>query len=407
MLPPAHNAVFDLHTGVMSLQKYYEPRRGNRRVEPDEFRASLKKAVERRLVSDVPISISLSGGTDSTAVAALTAQLTNSEIKAFTTATGEEVGDETALIAHFLKQYPQFQLEKSSLSEASFCEHYRKIIFHMDEPFVRQSAYVRWEIANLTERCGRKVLLNGEGADEILGGYVPFAPRFLIDLLKRHRLIRFGREFWSALVHPERRRMFDAFRKQLLFEGSARAAQEARAKEFQRKFGVKLDRGEERTPHYDDIKDYLFSLVHDYSLPRLLNCNDKMTMANSVEGRAPFLDHEFVDLAFSMDPTELVVDGWRKFPLRQAMRELVPDEILFRKCKSAFNAPIFNYLRSESIRQRIKQIFQEPRTAAVFSPETYVSEYESFLSRRGGDRTFLLHGLFLEEWARMFEVEFV
>jgi asparagine synthase (glutamine-hydrolysing) len=406
MLPPAHNAVFNLRTKRLILAEYYEPRRGNRRVTPDEFRATLKKAVERRLVADVPVSISLSSGTDSTSVAALTAQLTKTGIKAFTTATGQQVGDETALISHFLARYPQFELERSSLSEASFCEHYREAIFHMDEPFARQSAYVRWEIANLTRQNHRKVLLNGEGADEVLGGYVSFAPRFLFDLLKKGHVVRLARELYATLVHPERRRIVRELQGVMSPEKSRRAETSAKAAEFQRKFGIRVERAEDAVPRYGDIKDFLDSQVRGYSLPRLLICNDKMSMANSVEGRAPFLDHEFVDLAFSMETTDLMVNGWRKFPLREAMQGLVPDEILFRRSKDAFNAPIFDYLRSEPIRRRISEIFREPRTAAIFSPSAYVGEYERFLSRRGADRPFLLHGLFLEEWARMFEVEF-
>lgn len=406
MLPPAHNAVLDLRTGVMTMHKYYDPRRGSGHVTPDEFRATLKKAVERRLVADVPISISLSSGTDSTSVAALTAQLSNSSIKAFTTTSDQGVGDESALISHFLTRYPQFELEKSNLSEASFCEHYREIIFHMDEPFGRQSAYVRWEIAKLTGANHRKVLLNGEGADEILGGYAAFAPRFLIDLLKRGRLIRFAQEVGATLVHPERGRIASELRAITSKAKSNRVHAEAAATAFQRKYGISLDRVNREPRRFADIKDFLHAWVHEYSLPRLLLCNDKMTMANSVEGRAPFLDHEFVDMVFSMDTTNLVVNGWRKFPLREAMRGLVPDEILFRKSKDAFNAPIFEYLRSESIQRRVKTVFQDARTAAVFSPRAYMAEYERFLSRRAADRPFLLHGLFLEEWARMFEVDF-
>jgi hypothetical protein len=107
-----------------------------------------------------------------------------------------------------------------------------------------------------------------------------------------------------------------------------------------------------------------------------------------------------------MDTTDFVVSGSRKFPLREAMRGLVPDEILFRKNKDTFNAPIFEYLRNESIQTRVRELFQEPRTGEVFSPQSYLAEYERFVSRRAADRPFLLHGLFLEEWARMFEVDF-
>jgi len=406
MLPSAHNALFDLRSKRMTMDRYYRPRRGTRRVAPDEFRATLEKAVDRRLVSDVPVSISLSSGTDSTSVAALMARLTTDRIKALTTATDQDVGDETALISHFLTRYPQFDLEKSSLSEASFCRHYREIIFHMDEPFARQSAYVRWEIANLTRASSRKVLLNGEGADEVLGGYVSFAPRFLAHLLKHRHLLRFAREFLATLVHPERDRIIRELRDGALSTDQRRVVATAKASEFQRKYGIRIPWCDDEPTAYKDIKDFLDAQVHGYSLPRLLICNDKMSMANSVEGRAPFLDHEFVDLAFSMDTTDFVVNGARKFPLREAMRGLVPDEILFRKNKDTFNAPIFEYMRNESIQARVRELFREPRTGGVFNPRSYLAEYERFVSRRAADRPFLLHGLFLEEWARMFEVDF-
>ena len=404
MVPPAHNAIFDLASRKLTMHRYYAPSDGRRRVAAEEFGAALKKAVERRLVSDVPVSISLSSGTDSTAVAAFMAQLSAGSVMAFTTATEREVGDETALIASFTARYPQFELRKSYLSEESFCTHYRDAIFHMDEPFARQSAYVRWEIAKLTHQNRRKVLLNGEGADEILGGYISFAPRFMVHQLKRYHPFRFGREFFATLRHPERKRILSGLR-EVMSSDSARRAR-ASADALRRKFRVRVDRIEEPAAHFKDIKGFLHSQVEGYSLPRLLICNDKMSMANSVEGRAPFLDHEFVDLAFSMDTSSFMVDGWRKFPLREAMKGLVPDEILFRKSKDAFNAPIFDYLRSEPIQRRIAQLFEQPRTASIFDPGAYRAEYESFLSRRAADRPFLLHGLFLEEWARMFEVEF-
>jgi asparagine synthase (glutamine-hydrolysing) len=405
MLPPAHNAVFDLGTGVLELSRYYEPRRDNRKVVPEEFRAVLKKAVERRLMADVPISISLSSGTDSTAVAALTAQSTQAKVKAFSTTSEYGIGDETALLAHFIDRYPQFELEKSSLSDASFCANYRQLIWHMDEPFARQSAYVRWEVANLAQRHERKVLLNGEGADEVLGGYATFAPRFLSELLRQGSLLRFAREFYATLRHPERDRILMLWREmRAQSRGDSDEANE-QARALQRRFELTLEPSSTKARRYDDVKDLLHDWVHRSSLPRLLLCNDKMAMANSVEGRAPFLDHEFVDYAFSLDSRQLLVDGLRKFPLREAMRGLVPDEILFRRSKEAFHAPIFQYLRAEPIERRVREIFAEPRTAAYFNPRAYLADYERFLAQRGGDRLFLLHGLFLEEWARMFEVE--
>jgi hypothetical protein len=241
----------------------------------------------------------------------------------------------------------------------------------------------------------------------VLGGYAPFAPRFILELLKKGNLIRFGHELAALFAHPERERLLREFRSLLSPAASRQSAERTAATALKNKFGISFDWVEIEQPRYAGIKDFLHGWIYQYSLPRLLVCNDKMSMANSVEGRAPFLDHEFVDMAFSMDTRDLMVNGLRKFPLREAMQGLVPDEILLRKSKDAFNAPIFEYLRSESLQRRVKEVFRDPRTAAVFSPRAYLAEYERFLARRGADRPFLLHGLFLEEWARTFDVDFV
>jgi len=405
MLPPAHNAIFDLRTGRISLHRYYSPNHASRHVSPDEFLSVLRRSVQRRLVSDVPVSVSLSSGVDSSSVAALMSEFTDTSIKAFTTATGEVLGDETALISRFLEKYPQFVMEGTSLSEASFCQNYRDIIYHMDEPFARQSAYVRWEIANLTSRHRRKVLLNGEGADEILGGYTPFAPHFLLNLLKHGLIARFVRELYFTLIHPERKRIIDAFQNATFAPWAKRQLEEEGVRNRQRRFGIRVEPRVETSRKFYNLKDYLHTLIFESSLPRLLNCNDKMTMANSVEARAPYLDHELVDLAFSMDDRDYLVDGLRKYPLRQAMHDRVPDEILYRKNKDAFNAPIFDYLRAEPIQSRIRVVFKEARTAGIFDSRAYLEEYDRFLARKAADRPFLLHGFFLEEWFSIFDIE--
>jgi len=406
LLPPAHNGVYDLRSGNLILHRYYLPRRGHQHITTDEFRHALSKSVRSRLISDVPISVSLSSGIDSTSVAALTARFTTTQIKAFTTTSDQGLGDETALIQSFLNKYPSFDLEQASLSESSFCANYREIIYHMDEPFARQSAYVRWIIARLTKSHNRKVLLNGEGADEILGGYFAFSPHFLVYLARHFKLIRLVRELYATATHPESRNIIESFRSGVLSQAADLKRRESAALRLKNQFRIQIDPVQSPCPKYTDIKDYLEKLVMEASLPRLLNCNDKMTMANSVEARAPFLDHEFVDMVFSMDPADFIVAGRRKSPLRQAMLGLVPNEILFRKSKDAFYAPVFHYLKNSQIKQRIKHIFSEARTSAVFSPIAYLKEYERYLSGHGENRAFLLHALLLEEWSRVFEVDF-
>lgn len=404
MLAPAHRAVFDLRARTMTVQRYYTPQFGRREVSDSEFRDAVRSAVESRLIADVPISISLSSGIDSTSVAAFTARANGCRVKAFTLASTDRVGDETELLSGFLRCYPQLEMEKSYISAERFCDHYREIIYHLDEPFARQSAYVRWEVANLASRRHRKVMLNGEGADELLGGYAAFTPVFTADLLRRWCVLRFGRELAAMAKLPGAKDALRELRKKLPILGAGDRSYDERMRALRDRLSIRVGHVRPRALPAEDIKSYLFALVNDYSLPRLLNCNDKMAMANSVEGRAPFLDHELVDLIFSMDADQLLVSGWRKYPLRRAMEGLVPNEILFRRSKDSFHAPVFEYFRTDRISQRVEEIFDEARTASIFSSQRYLDEYRRFRSRKGGDGVFLFHAFLLEEWARIFDV---
>jgi asparagine synthase (glutamine-hydrolysing) len=405
LLPPAHNALFDLKSRKFTMYRYYEPAHGSNAVSFEEIRHVLERSVKRRLLSDVPISISLSGGVDSSCIAALVTSNTKEKVKAFTTTSAHGLGDETSLVQLFLRRYPQFEMEQSRLSEESFCENYRDIIFHMDEPFARQSSYVRWEIANLCHRHDRKVLLNGEGADEMLGGYLAFTPYYFRDLLRRFLIGRFISEVYYGLAYKELTKYVRSVDGRLMFRTKYLEHKNNEAERNQKLFGIKLKPSLNLKRGVEDVKEHLADLVSESSLPRLLNCNDKMTMANSVEGRAPFLDHEFVDLVFSMDSRDFINKGCRKFPLRQALRGKVPDEILFRRDKDAFRAPIFTYLRGHRLQKRIQEIFRDARTASIFSSTAFLKEYDGFLAKKRSNRVMLLHGLFLEEWARIFEVE--
>lgn len=86
------------------------------------------------------------------------------------------------------------------------------------------------------------------------------------------------------------------------------------------------------------------------------------------------------------------------------MEGLVPNDILFRRSKDSFRAPVFEYFRTDRISQRIEVIFADARTASVFSPQRYLEEYRRFRSRKAGDGVFLFHAFLLEEWARIFDV---
>lgn len=410
MLPAGCTAEFDLQTRRLRIDRYYDLPLGDRRVSPDEVRDTLRRAVQRRLVSDVHVSLSLSGGIDSSAVAAFMATGTDQRIMAFTTQSGESRGDETEFVKLLVARYDNLELRTNPLAPESFFENYRKIIYHMDEPFSGHVPYVRWEIARTCHEHDRKVMLNGEGADELIGGYWISLAFFLSDLFRRGRWRRLAKELRALRGTNELGTVVATFLAvAMLPSGFAIHQTERKYKRLKAGFDIRLDYGdvssEIRAMKQSDERQMRKRLVTELILPHLLICNDKMSMANSVEARVPFLDYEFAELALSMASEDLVVDGLRKHPLREAVRGIVPDAILDRKRKDYFSAPTSKYLRSERMGLRIHEVFADARSACFMDPTTVLRQFEAYQHKRSSvSKNVILRALWLEEWMRVFDV---
>ncbi|MHC5209590.1 MAG: asparagine synthase (glutamine-hydrolyzing) [Planctomycetota bacterium] len=408
MLPAGHSAEFDLTTRRLAIERYYDLPIGNRPVPPEEILEGLKRGVERRLVSDVPVSLSLSGGIDSSSIAAILAT-TQEHVTAFSTQSGQRRGDETHLIRALLERYPNIEMQTNPLAADSFIENFRHIIWHMDEPFLGHVPYVRWEVARTCHEHGHKVLLNGEGADELVGGYWISLGYFMGDMLRSGRWGRMTRELRALSGTKELRTVLTSMIVlSLLPSAVARRVAGRRDRGLQRRYGIRLDAADISSElgamKQMDGKHALKRLVTEMILPHLLMCNDKMSMSNSVEARCPFLDYEFAELAMQIPAEDLVVDGLRKHPLREAVRGLVPAEILDRKQKDYFSAPTKEYLRHERMAERVRELFADARTASVLDPRAVLDDYDALLDRKSANKSFLLRAICLEEWMRVFDV---
>lgn len=409
LVPAGCTAEFDLDRRTLSIDRYYDLPLGDRKVSPEEVRDTLRRAVQRRMISDVPVSLSLSGGIDSSAVAAFMATSTSDSMIAFTTQSGESRGDETEFVKQLIARYDNLELRTNPLAPESFLENYRKIIYHMDEPFLGHVPYVRWEIARTCHEADRKVMLNGEGADELIGGYWISLAFFLSDLFRKGHWRRLAKELRALSGTNELGTVVATFLAvAMLPSGFAIHQTERKYKKLKAGFGIRIDYGdtsaEIRAMKACDERGIRKRLVTELILPHLLLCNDKMSMANSVEARVPFLDYEFAELALSIASQDLVVGGLRKYPLREALRGLVPDVILDRKRKDYFSAPTGKYLREEAMGQRIREVFSDARSAAFMDPSAVLRQFEAYQHKRSGGKNMILRALWLEEWMRVFDV---
>ncbi len=338
----------------------------------ERVREKLLEAVRLRLVSDVPLGAFLSGGIDSSSVVAAMARLTDRPVKTYSI--GFEGEDS------YYNELPYARIVAKAFStdhheiivRPEVAELLPKLIWHMDEP-IADSAFITTYLVSRLARQSVTVILSGVGGDELFGGY----RRYLGDGLRRYyRLLPRGvRRKWLPAVFarlPQDRhtgwknyvRYANAFVKTAELEPALRYmsyltvfSPEVRAALLRNHSAREQPEGEgsvseilkgyfERCCTADPLHQNLYVDIKTSLPDDLLALTDKMSMAASIECRAPFVDHELVELA-SRIPSQWKVRGLTmKFLLKKAVQPWLPEEILRRK-KRGFGAPVGAWLRND------------------------------------------------------------
>jgi asparagine synthase (glutamine-hydrolysing) len=385
------------------------------------YRELLEGAVESHLMSDVPLGMFLSGGLDSSAVAALATKIRGDQIKTFAVGYGEEAFSELGfareVAAHIRSDHHEVRL-----SREEFFESLPRLIWHEDEPIVWPSSVSLYAVARLA-RDHVTVVLTGEGSDETLAGYTRYAWTLLnarmdrayrsvtTDGLRRlvrktihsgplgatlHRklehtfLVRDGNS-WPSFYYDN---FFSAFaaaeQATLLMPAALAEAGDAYAgsmEAWERSRGDLLNR-----LLYADINSYLIELLMK---------QDQMSMAASVESRVPFLDHKLVEFTATI-PAQYSIQGMAgKFILKHAVEDLLPRSIVYRT-KMGFPTPWEYWLAGPQL-DDIERMLLEPRSLerGLFRPEALkqiFAEHRAKL-RDHGNRIWRL--LNLETWFRV------
>jgi asparagine synthase (glutamine-hydrolysing) len=329
-------------------QGYWYPERVQIQVTNAEEAAQLfvnkaRECVAIHLRSDVTVGCALSGGLDSSSIAVLIDELKNGKrdpLHTFTSTFPGEAVDEreyTDAVLAKIHAEPHFVTPDPNV----FLQDLDRFVWVHDEPMGGLSQYAGYCVARLTRHAGVPVTLNGQGGDEIFSGYWQSYFLYLRELWHHRRLLTLGSHFVGALLgngnatllsqvpimlrryHARRRpslqlrvrnqvikSTIDPLREILALDGQARRVYEIR-------------------------------IMH---LPRLLKWDDRNSMAFSVEGRYPLLDHELIELCLSLAPHTLYKLGWTKYPLRLGLRNKLPPKVLYRRSKFGFETPQDNWL---------------------------------------------------------------
>jgi asparagine synthase (glutamine-hydrolysing) len=382
-LPAAHWLSLD-GAGDLRLRRYWDLDR-EQRAAPERcggdyekrFYTLFEDAVRLHLRSDVPVGTCLSGGLDSSAIVCVANRLLHREQampdglvatrqKTFSSCFDDQRYDEREYIAAVIAltgAEPNYTFPQGGeLPQVA-----QQLIWHQDEPFGSTSIYAQWCVMQRAANRGIKVLLDGQGADELLAGYPGYFDYQWSSLFRQRRWTELWREldayrrlYTASPVHLAARLL------RLLAPAGARAV----ARHLRRGSVLGLDPQFAQAYHNrvylvaeqerDPFDSALYTILVRFGLPALLRYEDRNAMAHSVESRVPFLDYRLVEYVFSLPADQKIRDGRTKAVLRHALKDVLPETVRLRRDKMGFVTPERQWM-SHELRGWVREIFASDR----------------------------------------------
>ena len=384
----------------------------------EEFQQLFFDSVRLRLHSDVPLGTCLSGGLDSSAIVMAINKFLKKEKfaqigkwqKTFSAVYGRKfVIDEQKFIREVIKKtgaksYLTFPEGKK------LAEEIKKLIWHQDQPFSTTSIFAQWNVFKLAGAKKIKVMLDGQGADELLAGYTGYFGINLMSLLKKGKIGTFLLElFYFAYRHPSFLSQLKMITKRAFSAGWFGASA---TKKFQRNNIIykifqpdflALKTPPQRKRIYDDyFQDALYHSLK-MNLSSLLRYEDRNSMAFSLESRVPFLDYRLVEFIFSLDNSYKIRNGQTKWIMRQALKDLLPSKILNRQDKIGFATPEEDWLRGD-LKPELIKVFSSKSFAdrGFVDPKKVLQLFNDFIDKKISDSQIFWRLYCLEMWYRVF-----
>jgi len=350
-LPPAHNLVLNLNTLQADTSCYYNLEKNIQAYTlPAEnnlqktFEELLDHSISIHLRADVPVGSTLSGGLDSSTLVAMAARkMQGNTFKTFTAAYHEKDIDESDYARKAIASQQNIDGHFTYPNASTYWQDIDKLIWHQDLPINSTSMFAQWEVMKLAKQQNTKVLLDGQGADEILGGYYNFAGLYLIEKLKHGNIpaflsekkelkSKFAPNINNALGRAAYYYMPEFIQRNI--RAKKRLGMGFVAPSYQQQLNnIDVPARGGRTFKQQSL------LSTQFGLQDLLRYEDRNSMAFSIESRVPFLDHRLVEFSIALNNDWKIKNGWTKYILRKTAEPLLDKEVVWRKYKMGFLTP--------------------------------------------------------------------
>ncbi len=424
-LPPAQYLI--LKNGEITLCRYWQltylPKHAIKEKDlKHEILERLKEAVRIRLISEVPLGAFLSGGIDSSAIVAVMAGMMNEPVKTFSIGFREEAYNELKFARMVADKYKTDHTE--FMVEPDAVDILPKLVWHYNEPFADPSAIPTYYVSKLA-REHVTVILNGDGGDENFAGYARYALNAFSEKVRRFfspALVRAMHPLFMLLPHGGNPNSF--FWRLKRFSQVYVRSPELRNADMLCHFMAEMKSDLYTEAFRDEVSgtdsfDLLLAKFHEAGADNLLERTlysdvmmylpdallvkvDVASMANSLEARSPFLDHELMEFVARV-PAQLKLKGMTtKHILKETLRGILPDEVLFRE-KMGFGVPLDYWFRNELKEMAFDTLLGQRAMERGYFNRDYVREIlDDHVSRKWNWQYHIFNLLMLELWHREF-----
>lgn len=372
-LKPGHRLV--IKNSSVNIQKYWDVyynidfERTAKYCE-EKIRALLLDSVQLHLRSDVPVGAYVSGGLDSSIVASLACKkIPGADFMGFTGKFSFSADYDESIYARELAAWRGFPLRELDITAADFMANIKKVIYHLDMPVAGPGSFPQYLVSQMASKH-RKVVLGGQGGDEIFGGYTRYLMAYFeqcikaaidgtmnsgnfivtyesiipnLTALKNYKPLL--QEFWQyGLFEDMDKRYFRLINRTPLLQDEIRWENLRNYSPFETFQTIFNGNNVQKESYFDRMTHFDFKTL----LPALLQVEDRVSMAHGLESRVPFLDHELVEFAATIPSNIKFKNGTMKHALKNAMQSELPPRILNRKDKMGFPVPLTEWLRGEA-----------------------------------------------------------